>query len=174
MNTLEGTGEKDRVKGSGSAAELTIRDMAGAEDAAAFCALNEEWISRYFVLEERDREQLRSPETIVSRGGRVFLAWRGGVAVGCCALVPMGESLLELAKMAVAPEMRGLGMGRAIILHVIAAARAMGVATVFLDSNSKLVSAVALYESVGFRHVDPETLPKLAYSRANVFMRMEL
>ncbi len=44
MNTLEGTGETDRVRGSSYTEELRIRDMDGAEDAAAFCALNEEWI----------------------------------------------------------------------------------------------------------------------------------
>ena len=174
MNTLEGTGEKDRVKDLTVAQELQMRDMDGAEDAAAFCALNEEWISRYFVLEERDREQLRRPETILQRGGRIFIARRQGIAVGCCALVPTGEGVLELSKMAVAPEMRGQGLGRAILLHAVAQARVMGGRRLFLGSSTKLVSAVALYESAGFCHVDPETLPKLAYSRANVFMRMEL
>jgi putative acetyltransferase len=31
-----------------------------------------------------------------------------------------------------------------------------------------------LYESVGFRHVKPETLPPMPYSRADVFMEMPL
>ena len=33
---------------------VTVRMLKNAADAAAFRALNEEWIARYFVLEERD------------------------------------------------------------------------------------------------------------------------
>ena len=172
--TLARTGEETGTKERVVAAELEMRELATADDAAAFCALNEEWISRYFVLEERDREQLRRPETILDRGGRIFMARWSGETVGCCALIPMGEGVLELSKMAVAPAMRGRGIGRMMLLHAMAQARFLGARTLFLGSNTKLVSAVALYASVGFEHVDPETLPKLAYGRANVFMRMEM
>ena len=173
-STLHSADEQKGERGGTLAAEVEMREFAGAEDAAAFCALNEEWISRYFVLEERDREQLRSPETMLARGGRIFMARRLGETVGCVALIPMEEGVLELSKMAVTPAMRGLGVGRAILTYAIAQARAMGARRLFLGSSTKLVSAVALYESAGFRHVDPETLPKMAYARANVFMAMEL
>jgi hypothetical protein len=33
---------------------------------------------------------------------------------------------------------------------------------------------ITLYESVGFRHVKPESLPPMPYSRADVFMEMPL
>ena len=174
MSTLDSTGDVVRGEGRLVMSDVEMREFAGAEDAAAFCALNEEWISRYFVLEERDREQLRSPETMLARGGRILMARRQGEVVGCVALIPMDDGVLELSKMAVAPAMRGQGIGRAILLHAIAQARAMGARQLFLGSSTKLVSAVALYESAGFRHVDPATLPKLAYARANVFMAMEM
>ena len=39
---------------------------------------------------------------------------------------------------------------------------------------SRLENAVHLYESIGFRHVPPESLPAMPYTRANVFMELPL
>jgi putative acetyltransferase len=39
---------------------------------------------------------------------------------------------------------------------------------------TRLADAIHLYESVGFRHVPPASLPPNPYTRANVFMRMTL
>ena len=76
--------------------------------------------------------------------------------------------------MAVAPELRGQGIGRTLLLHAIVEARSLGARSLFLGSSTKLVGAVKLYESVGFRHVPPEHLPPLPYTRADVFMEMPL
>jgi N-acetylglutamate synthase-like GNAT family acetyltransferase len=80
----------------------------------------------------------------------------------------------ELSKMAVSPKVQGRGIGRRLLQHAISEARTLGAASLFLGSNNKLREAVHLYEAVGFRHVPPEALPPLAYSRANVFMEMAL
>ncbi len=176
MNILEGTRSPRPNEGStsGFAPEISIREMRDGEDATAFRTLNEEWISRFFVLEAKDREQLGNPGKILSQGGHIFLVERGGETVGCVALIPMPGGVYELSKMAVAPSLRGLGLGRRLLLHAISQARLLGAQSIFLGSNTKLESAVKLYESVGFRHIAQEKLPPLAYSRANVFMEMEL
>lgn len=155
--------------------ELDIRELHSGDDASSFRSLNEEWIERYFRLEEKDREVLGDPETtILKRGGRIFLAWNKGESVGCVALIPMGDGVFELSKMAVAPHRRGLGIGRRLLLHAIAEARNFGARSLFLGSSTKLPSAVHLYEAVGFRHVPVEQLPPLPYSRADVFMSLIL
>jgi GNAT superfamily N-acetyltransferase len=165
--------------GGAEAVMIEIRSMeCGGErggDGSAFRALNEEWITRFFTLEQKDRETLGDPEgTILAKGGRVFLAYLEGVAVGCVALIPMGGGVYEVSKMAVSPAMRGVGIGRRLLEHTIAQARAMGAASLFLGSSTKLHSAVYLYESMGFTHVPRERLPPLAYARADVFMEMPL
>ena len=81
---------------------------------------------------------------------------------------------MSLSKMAVAPGLRGQGIGRRLLEHAIAEARTMGAASLFLGSSTKLPAAVRLYESVGFRHVPREQLPQLAYVRADIFMHMPL
>jgi N-acetylglutamate synthase-like GNAT family acetyltransferase len=159
-----------------NAPEVKIREMRNRDDAEAFRDLNEEWITRYFTLEPKDREILEDPENaIVRKGGRVFLVHDGAcAAVGCVALIPVGGGVYELSKMAVAPETRGRGIGRKLLAYAIAQARQMGAVSLFLGSNSRLENAVHLYESAGFRHVPPENLPATEYTRANVFMEMEL
>jgi putative acetyltransferase len=155
--------------------EIEIRSLQPGDDATAFRTLNEEWISRYFTLEKKDREVLNDPEnTILRKGGYIFMVYMGHDAVGCVALIPMGNHSYELSKMAVSPHVRGLGIGRRLLEYTVAQARAIGAASLFLGSNSKLRSAVHLYESIGFQHVPPERIPPMLYERANVFMEMAL
>jgi putative acetyltransferase len=155
--------------------QIEIRPMQPGEDATAFRTLNEEWITRYFTLEKADRETLGDPENkILKKGGYVFMAYLGHQAVGCVALIPMGNGVYELSKMAVSPELRGLGIGRRLLQHAVEHAKRIGAKSLFLGSNSRLENAVHLYESIGFRHVPAERLPEMPYARANVFMELPL
>jgi len=163
--------------GDGGAHPLTIdiRALQTGEDASAFRTLNEEWITRYFVLEQKDREILDDPESSILRiGGQIFLASVGGEVVGCAALIPMDGGVYELSKMAVSPRLRGLGIGRQLLEYTIRQAKAIGARSLFLGSNSKLKNAVHLYESVGFQHLPTDRIPPTEYTRADVFMEMEL
>jgi len=154
---------------------VSIRELGIGDDATSFRTLNEEWITHYFSMEDKDRELLSDPErTILRRGGRIFIARANGEDAGCVALIPMGEGRYELSKMAVKPQMRGLGIGRTLLQRAIVEACAAGARSLFLGSNSRLKPAIALYESAGFRHVPPSQLPEMAYSRANVFMELPL
>jgi putative acetyltransferase len=157
------------------ATEVEIRPLRAGEDMTAFRTLNEEWITRYFALEAKDRETLGDPEkTILKKGGHILMAYLGLEAVGCVALIPMGDGVYELSKMAVAPQYRGLGIGRKLLQRAIAQGTRMGARSLFLGSSKKLQDAVHLYESVGFHHVPPEKLPPMPYVRADVFMEMAL
>jgi putative acetyltransferase len=155
--------------------KIEIRALLPGDDSTAFRTLNEEWITRYFVLEAKDRETLCDPErTILRNGGHIFMVYADGEPVGCVALIPMGDGVYELSKMAVSPHLRGLGIGRRLLEYAVARARLIGARSLFLGSSTKLPNAVHLYESIGFRHVPPEKLPPMHYSRADVFMEMPL
>ena len=143
-------------------------------DEASFKTLNEEWIVRYFVLEEKDREVLGDPvKYIMNPGGEIIFATIGEEIVGCCALVPTAPGEYEVAKMAVAEAYQGKGIGRKILERVIAEARAKKANRLYLETNSKL-SASRLYESMGFRHIPVERRKTSLYLRADVFMEMTL
>jgi putative acetyltransferase len=152
--------------------ELTIRQFMPGDE-TAFRKLNEEWITRYFVMEPKDVASLIDPRTtILDRGGRIFLAVRDGQAVGCCALLAVAPGEFEVAKMAVTESSRRSGIGRQLLERVIAEARASGARRLYLETNHNLAGAIRLYESRGFRHLPPERIVASPYARADVYMEL--
>ena len=139
-----------------------------------FARLNLEWLRRWFVVEPFDEQVLHDPEThLLAAGGRVLFALLGDGesqrAVGTVALRHEGESVYELTKMAVSPGLRGAGIGRALLLAAIDAYARLGGRELYLESSSKLVPALRLYESTGFVH-HPAPRPGSHYARADVHM----
>jgi putative acetyltransferase len=141
---------------------------------ADFARLNTEWLERWFVVEPVDRAVLSDPEThILAGGGRVLFAVDGdGHALGTVALLHEGDGVYELTKMAVDPAARGRGIGRLLMAGALDAWRGLGGRELFLESSSRLRPALALYESVGFRH-RPAPRPGSHYARADVYMVYE-
>ena len=144
-------------------------------DERAFRELNEAWIGKYFRLEDKDRITLNDPEThILNKGGQIFMALLDGEPVGCCALLKMSDTTMEVAKMAVDEAYQGQGIGRAVLAAVIDYARQIRLHRLYLETNHTLTPAIALYESMGFRPVPEDRLVKSPYRRADVFMELWL
>lgn len=157
-------------------ASATVGSLRTKEEAAAFRALNEEWIVRYFSLEPHDEEVMDDPFGVIVRpGGDVLVARDDGTGrvLGCVALLPEGDGRFELTKMAVDPAQRGRGLGRKLLEAALVRARELGARSVYLGSNKKLANAVHLYESLGFRHLPEDRRPQLEYERADVFMELD-
>lgn len=151
-----------------------LRDF-DARDAAAFYQLNEAWITSIFRMEEKDREVLEHPvEKILAPGGLILMAFSGGRAVGCGALLAMPEGGYEVAKMAVDESMRGLGIGRQILCALIERARTLRARRLYLETNHVLANAIHLYESCGFAHLPPERVKPSPYKRSDISMEMLL
>jgi ribosomal protein S18 acetylase RimI-like enzyme len=138
------------------------------EHAEAFCTLNEAWISKYFAIEAKDREVLDDPYgKIIAKGGRIFMALKDGEAVGCVALLKMADGGYEVAKMTVCETLRGSGLGRLLMERCIEAGAEDGAPRLYLETNSSLAPALALYRATGFKDLAPV---ETEYARANVFM----
>jgi DNA-binding MarR family transcriptional regulator/GNAT superfamily N-acetyltransferase len=136
----------------------------------AFRKLNEEWITKYFRMEESDYKALDHPqEYILDKGGHIFMALYKGDPVGACALIPMDDGGFELAKMAVSPRAQGLGIGWLIGRACIEKARALGAPRVYLESNTALKPAINLYHKLGFRKAAGPPSP---YERCNIQMEL--
>jgi GNAT superfamily N-acetyltransferase len=140
---------------------------------SAFTELNRAWIEQFFALEEADWKVLRNPEaTIIDPGGQIFFALDGSRPVGTVAAIRTAPTRYELAKMAVAPSHQGRGLGQELGQAVLTFARSAGAHSVFLLTNSRLGSAIRLYERLGFTHAP---LPRQTeYQRADVYMEMLL
>jgi GNAT superfamily N-acetyltransferase len=141
--------------------------------AADFKRLNLEWLERFGLLEPADLSSLEAPaRTIIAVGGQIFFAIETGLVLGTCAVLPLSAQIAELVKLAVAPVGQGRGIGRRLAITAIEHARGWGAKKVTLISNSKLVTAVRLYETLGFKHapVPQDT----GYATANVYMELAL
>jgi PhzF family phenazine biosynthesis protein len=140
-----------------------------ADLAPAFAALNFDWIEKYFAIEEADRRTLLDPErSIIGPGGNILFALHGDEAVGCVGLRPVRAGVFELTKMAVREDLRGAGIGAALMQAALDDARRLGAHELVLDTNSSLKNAIALYERFGFAHIAGGYSP---YRRSDVSMR---
>ncbi|MGV3710733.1 MAG: GNAT family N-acetyltransferase [Gemmatimonas sp.] len=143
------------------------------ELAPAFTELNREWIEKFFALEESDWKVLRNPEdAIIDKGGAIFFAMDGDVAVGTVAAIAMSDGVYELAKMAVRPAYQGRGLGELLGSAVIDWARARGASKIVLETNGVLGSAIRLYQRLGFVHATPAVPSE--YARADVYMELDV
>lgn len=103
------------------------------------------------------------PGLIKHGGARVFLAYDGdqplGVAICMLGFSSFrGKPLVNIHDIAVSPSARGQGIGRKLLAAVEAEARNLGCCKVTLEVRSDNARAMGLYQSVGFKPSEPETL----------------
>ena len=82
------------------------------------------------------------------------------------------KGLLELSKMAVSPEKRGLKIGQKLMQHCINFAKQRKLKGLLLYSNTKLENAIYIYRKYGFRELALE--PNSPYKRSNIKMELKL
>ena len=115
-------------------------------------------------------EELRTlPGRYGPPSGRMLLAQRGDVFVGCVALRLIGDGTAEMKRLFVRPALRGHGIGRALAQAIIEEARQIGYKRLRLDTV--LEPAQCLYRSLGFREIPPYQHVPIA---GVVFMELEL
>jgi putative acetyltransferase len=97
-------------------------------------------------------------DALRASGARVLLGRdAGGEAVAIGALKPLGEGAAELKSMHCRRDRRGQGLGRALLDHLLAEARAAQIRTLWLETGSAapFAPARALYAAAGFTECPP-------------------
>jgi GNAT superfamily N-acetyltransferase len=135
------------------AREAITTEVAGA----LIIALNSELSARY---PEPGATHFRlDPDDVAPGRGIFVVARRLGRPVGCGAVRWLRESALmrelgprvgELKRMYVAPEVRGHGIGRALLARLEAEACTLGLNRLVLETGTRQVEALALYRRTGF------------------------
>jgi putative acetyltransferase len=98
-----------------------------------------------------DVDKLRQPDVTF------WSAWLGEDIAGCGALKRLDALRGEIKSMRVADAFLGRGIGRAILEHLIAEARARGMRSLWLETGSAaaFIPALRLYERAGFARCGP-------------------
>lgn len=142
------------------------------EHAAAFKALNLAWIRQHWEPEPADFKALDHPQAnIIDRGGYIAVAQSDDTVIGTCALLKIDDATYELAKMAVADNAKGKGVGELLANNVILEARGLGANRLYLESNTVLQPAISLYRKLGFVRIPDQPTP---YARCNIQMELDL
>jgi GNAT superfamily N-acetyltransferase/DNA-binding MarR family transcriptional regulator len=94
-----------------------------------------------------DLSQMKHPH------GTFVVARLADMPLGCVGVKGNGSSLAEVKRMWIAPAARGLGLGRRLMTTAEDAARALGITTLRLDTNSTLFEAVSLYRAMGWKEI---------------------
>lgn len=109
-------------------------------------------------------------------GLRFWALYEDGAAVGCGALKPLPDGLVEVKSVHVAAAARGRGLARIIMAHLIDVARRDGHRAMVLETGSALLpgfdAARGLYASLGFHSCD--AIPGYAPDPNSAFMRLSL
>ncbi len=77
--------------------------------------------------------------------------------IGCGGIFPtegLPDQTCELVKLYLHPEARGKGLGRDLMFKCFEEAKSLGYKNIYLESMPELNKAVALYEKVGFKHLN--------------------
>jgi len=118
-----------------------------------------DWLQVGYCLKDFEAELAGLPGACVPTAGGLWIARVDGAPAGCVALQPLGDGAVELKRLWVRPEHRGLKLGRRLAEAALAGARGGGRCCVVLETLDFMTAAQALYAELGFREVPKGDAP---------------
>jgi putative acetyltransferase len=147
-----------------AAAPVAVRQAGGAQDIGVARVLFETYAAALGVdlcFQNFALELASLPGDYAPPRGRLLLALRDDVALGCVALRPLAApdrrsgSVGEVKRLYVKPQTRGQGIARLLVSALLGEARTIGYRELWLDTLPSMAEAQSLYRSVGFRPIAP-------------------
>lgn len=87
--------------------------------------------------------------------GALLIAREDQSIAGCVALRKLEDKVCEMKRLFVRPEFKGRGIGRALAEQIIREGARRGYQTMRLDTLARLKEAMCLYQSLGFKQIEP-------------------
>jgi carbonic anhydrase len=131
---------------------LTIDDTEALEQVRQYFRNYAAWLGVDLSYQNFDQEMASLPGTYVAPQGRLFFAEVDGRPAGCVGVRPLSDSdgVCEMKRLYVEPEERGHGVGAALALAAIKAAKDIGFRKLIIDTLPNMRMAVKLYRELGF------------------------
>ncbi len=162
--------------------EYELRRELRPGDAEAIVEIHERIYRPEYGMDGRFVDGVRSTvESAVERdwpeGGGAWLVDGSDGLAGCLGLTDEGDGLGRVRWVVLAPEARGIGLGRRMITEAVDEARRLGFDRLELDTFGALKTAAAIYRSLGFELVSEERTekwgPPIAYQHYVLDLRRE-
>ena len=115
------------------------------------------WLGVSLEFQDFAAELAGLPGQYVPPAGALLLARADARVAGVVALRPLDAGLCEMKRLYVLPQFQGRGIGRALAVAIIDAARRAGHRALRLDTMTRLTAATALYRALGFVEIPPYT-----------------
>jgi GNAT superfamily N-acetyltransferase len=93
------------------------------------------------------------PHEVRPPSGQFVVAYLHGEPIGCGAVKHHADAPDEIKRMWIAPQARGLGLGRRLLETLEACATARGARVAHIETSAVLTEAVSLYRSTGWVEV---------------------
>lgn len=141
--------------------DLVIRPFTAADQKAARDLVLQGLGEHFGWIDESRNPDVDDIGAHYLASGHLFVvAYVGETLVGTGALIAVGKQTGRLVRMSVHRRWRRLGLGRALVAHLVDAARERGYRRVVVETNKDWWDAIALYRRCGFDeyHVDAHSV----------------
>ena len=128
--------------------------VAQPSDSRAVALMNAQ--QRELRLRYQDTDERTEPfdPGVLEGDGCVLVVWEeGGELLACGAIKRLDAQSAEIKRMYTRPEARGRGLGRALLLELIARGRNLRYIRLVLETGDQQAEAIRLYESAGFTRI---------------------
>jgi carbonic anhydrase len=136
---------------------LTLRPLAAddgeaIENVRQFFRNYAAWLGVDLSYQNFEQEMASLPGAYAAPQGRLFFAELDGRPAGCVGVRPLSDSdgVCEMKRLYVAPAERSQGVGAALALAAIKAAKEIGYRKLIIDTLPNMRMAVKLYRELGF------------------------
>src|SRR5437763_748252 len=135
------------------AASVEIEPVDPEHPDARYCLA--EYVAELSRRSTRPVGNTALPHQVRPPAGEFFVAYLHGAAIGCGAVKHHRDAPAEIKRMWIAPQARGLGLGRRLLEKLEACALAGGARVAHIETSAVLTEALALYRSAGWIEVPP-------------------
>jgi len=135
------------------AVEIRVDDLSGPEIADLIRVHSETMLS----LSPAESCHFLPLDGLKKPSVTTWTMWADGALVGCGALQDLGDWTGEIKSMHTREAVRGRGLGRLMLEHILAEAEARGYTALYLETGSMagFLPARRLYEAYGFTYCPP-------------------